>query len=61
MLDNTRNKPITRATIFGNEKFKISPIMERRLAKHNITYVDDAVGVDGKKVRMLVYTDPDTG
>lgn len=61
MLDNTRNKPITRATIFGNEKFKISPIMERRLAKHNISYLDDVVGVDGKKVRMLVYTDPDTG
>lgn len=57
-LDASRNKPITKMTIFNGEQFKISGSLQKKLAKQNIQYVEET-GSDNKPVRYLVYTDPD--
>lgn len=53
-MDSTRNKPLTKATIFGNEKFKISNKMQKRLSRNGIEYHE----VNG--VKFLSFEDPDT-
>ena len=57
-MDETLNTSLTnkRFGIFSSEKFKISNKMQKKLAKQNIDYKEDASGA-----RYLVYTNQDTG
>ncbi len=54
MLDNSRNYEITKAPIFGKEKFKVSNSLSKKLQKNGISYIDG-------DTRFLVYQDPTTG
>ncbi len=58
-MDSTLNTSLTgkRFGIFSSEKFKISNSMQKKLARNNIEYKEDA----NTKARYLVYTDPNTG
>ena len=54
------NKSITKATIFHGEQFKIGKSQQKKLAANGIDYME-VEGTDGKKLRLLVYTDDKTG
>lgn len=56
-LNRRHNVSVTRASIFGTEKFKISNRISRKLGKQNIVYVDTS----DFDCRFLLYTDNDTG
>jgi hypothetical protein len=58
MMDNTRNKPLTKYGVFSGEKFKISSSLQKKLARHNIDY-QEIENSAGKKIRMLIFTDED--
>lgn len=53
------NRTTTSDSIFGT-KFKISSKLSKKLKSQDIDYVE-TTDVDGKKLRMLVYKDPDGG
>ena len=52
-----RNNPITKASIFSPEKFKISNKMSKKLAKQGVYYVDNS----DFDCRFLLYEDAETG
>lgn len=56
-LDRTRNKSVTKASIFNPEHYKISASLSKKLKKQNIYYID----TDDFEARFLIYTDEDTG
>ena len=56
-LDRRHNVSVTKASIFGPEKFKISNRLSKKLKKQNIYYVD----TDDFECRFLVFEDNDTG
>lgn len=56
-LNRRHNVSITKASIFGTEKFKISNRISKKLGKQNIVYVD----TDDFDCRFLLYQDNDTG
>lgn len=57
MLNRNHNVSVTRATIFGSEKFNISKSMSKKLAKNKIYFVDKSE----YGARFLVYEDEKTG
>lgn len=59
-MDPERNTSITKAKIFGGEKFAIGKKIQGKMAQNGIDYFE-GTGTDGRKIRVLVYNDPDSG
>lgn len=57
-VKTNKNTNIVKSNLFTSDRFTIGKRIQNKLAQNGIQYLDDA---DGNGLRLLVYTDPETG